>query len=63
METFAEQSQGMSGNQRQWAMAKSVIRCCLSGEKNEANSVKFVWKHLACDTFINLKIDPRKYVK
>lgn len=35
----------------------------LSGEKIETNSVNFVLKHLAYDTFVNLKIEPRKYVK
>lgn len=29
----------------------------------EANSVKFVLKHLAYDTVINLKIGPKNYVR
>ena len=62
METFAEQSQGRSGNQRQWAMLKSIT-LWYQGGKFEANSVKFVLKRLANDTVINLKIGPKKYVK
>lgn len=53
----------MSGNQRQRAIIKSITLWCLSGGKIEANSVKFVLKYLAHDIFINLKIEPRKYVK
>lgn len=63
METFAEQSQGRSGNQRQWAMLKSITLWALSGGEIEANSVKFVLKHLAYDTVINLKIGPKNYVR
>lgn len=62
METFAEQSQGRSGNQRQWAMLKS-IPLWYRGGNLKPNSVKFVLKHLAYDTVINLKIGPKKYVK
>lgn len=62
METFADQSQGRSGNQRQWAMLKSITIIFIRGEI-EANSVKFVLKHLAYDTVINLKIGPKNYVR
>lgn len=37
--------------------------CDIRGENLKPNSVKFVLKHLAYDTVINLKIGPQKYVK
>lgn len=48
---------------KQWFNQLLCVVYRESGGRIEANTVKFVLKHLACDTFINLKIEPAKYVK
>lgn len=54
--------EGLATKDNEQCLNQSLCELYRGGEI-EANSVKFVLKHLAYDTVINLKIGPKNYVR